>query len=58
MKLSCICRIGEARRDEDLAAAAARRALEIPPARCRAYALGYSWRQTAERFLSYLAPWS
>jgi len=43
--------------DDDLAAAA-RRALEIPRTRCRAYALGYSWRHTAERFLSYLAPWT
>ena len=42
--------------DRDLAAAA-RRALAIPRARCRDYALGYSWRQTAERFVGYLAPW-
>jgi glycosyltransferase involved in cell wall biosynthesis len=42
--------------DRDLAAAA-RRALAIPRARCRDYALGYSWRQTAERFVAYLAPW-
>jgi len=42
--------------DNDLALAA-RRALDIPRDRCRDYALGYSWRKTAERFLSYLAPW-
>ncbi len=42
--------------DRDLALAA-RRALHIPRDRCRDYALGYSWRKTAERFLSYLAPW-
>lgn len=38
--------------------AAARQALEIPPERCREHALTYSWRHTAERFVSYLAPWS
>ena len=42
--------------DDDLALAA-RRALEISPEFCREYALTYSWRHTAERFLSNLAPW-
>ena len=42
--------------DDDLAVAA-RRALEVSPESCREYALTYSWRHTAERFLSYLAPW-
>ena len=39
--------------DEDLSAAAVR-ALEIPRASCRDYALGFSWRACAEQFLSYL----
>jgi len=41
--------------DHDLAGAA-RRALAIPPARCRDYALRYSWRACAEMFLANLAP--
>jgi glycosyltransferase involved in cell wall biosynthesis len=41
--------------DEDLAAAA-RRALAIPPERCRALALQYSWRRSAEQFLRNLQP--
>jgi len=41
--------------DEDLATAV-RRALAIPPERCRAIALGYSWRASAEQFLHNLQP--
>ncbi|MEX2296867.1 MAG: glycosyltransferase family 1 protein [Dongiaceae bacterium] len=43
--------------DEDLAKAA-RAALTISPARCREFALGFSWRRTAEQFLGYLAPFA
>jgi glycosyltransferase involved in cell wall biosynthesis len=39
----------------DLAAAAAQ-ALAIPPARCRAYALRFTWRRCAEQFLENLHP--
>ncbi|HZH28587.1 MAG TPA: glycosyltransferase family 1 protein [Azospirillaceae bacterium] len=41
--------------DEDLRAAALR-ALEIPRDRCRAFAETFSWRRSAEEFLSHLAP--
>ena len=41
--------------DHDLARAA-RAALAIPRARCRAHAKHFSWRRCAELFLSYLAP--
>ncbi len=41
--------------DEDLARAA-RTALEIPPDRCRQFALGYSWDACARMFLDNLAP--
>lgn len=41
--------------DPDLARAA-KRALEIPRARCRAYALTFSWRGCAEQFLGHLHP--
>ena len=41
--------------DEDLAAAAAR-AIRIPPETCRAYALEFSWQACAEQFLANLAP--
>ena len=41
--------------DEDLYSAAVR-ALEIPRASCRDYALGFSWRRCAEQFLSHLTP--
>ena len=41
--------------DEDLSAAAVR-ALEIPRAHCRDYALGFSWQRCAEQFLSYVMP--
>jgi glycosyltransferase involved in cell wall biosynthesis len=41
--------------DQDLARAAAR-ALEIPPARCREHALGFTWRHCAEQFLENLCP--
>jgi glycosyltransferase involved in cell wall biosynthesis len=41
--------------DPDLAQAA-ERALEIPRARCRAYALTFSWRRCAEQFLNNLHP--
>jgi glycosyltransferase involved in cell wall biosynthesis len=41
--------------DRDLAQAA-ERALEIPRARCRAYALTFSWRRCAEQFLGNLHP--
>ena len=40
--------------DDDLAAAAVR-ALAIPKARCRAWALQFSWRRCAEQFLANLA---
>jgi glycosyltransferase involved in cell wall biosynthesis len=43
--------------DEDLATAA-RAALTISPARCREFALGFSWRRTAEQFLGNLAPFA
>jgi glycosyltransferase involved in cell wall biosynthesis len=41
--------------DRDLAHAA-ERALEIPRARCREYALTFSWRRCAEQFLGNLHP--
>jgi glycosyltransferase involved in cell wall biosynthesis len=41
--------------DRDLAQAAAQ-ALEIPRARCREYALTFSWRRCAEQFLDNLHP--
>ncbi len=41
--------------DEDLAAAA-RRALSLSPADCRAYAERFSWDAVVEQFLGYLAP--
>ena len=41
--------------DQDLARASAR-ALEIPRAHCRAYALQFSWRRCAEQFLQNLHP--
>jgi glycosyltransferase involved in cell wall biosynthesis len=41
--------------DQDLARACAG-ALEIPRARCRAYALQFSWRRCAEQFLHNLHP--
>ena len=41
--------------DEDLAAAA-RRAIAISPAHCRAVALQYSWRASAEQFVHNLQP--
>lgn len=41
--------------DEDLRAAALR-ALEIPRAACRAHAERFSWRRSAEEFLSHLVP--
>jgi glycosyltransferase involved in cell wall biosynthesis len=41
--------------DEDLAYAA-ERALAIPPERCRAHALKFSWRACAEQFLGNLHP--
>jgi glycosyltransferase involved in cell wall biosynthesis len=41
--------------DEDLRRAALQ-ALEIPPARCRAHALRYSWRASAEQFARNLKP--
>jgi glycosyltransferase involved in cell wall biosynthesis len=40
--------------DDDLAAAAGR-ALRVPRARCRAWALQFSWRRCAEQFLANLA---
>jgi len=43
--------------DEDLASAA-HRALAIPPQRCRDYALNFSWRNSAEQFLTNLQPFS
>jgi glycosyltransferase involved in cell wall biosynthesis len=41
--------------DDDLGRAA-RAALSIPPERCRAFALGYSWRASAEQFARNLMP--
>lgn len=41
--------------DADLGRAV-RAALEIPPERCRAHALTYSWRNSAEQFLGNLIP--
>ena len=41
--------------DEDLARAVMS-ALTIPPERCREHALTYSWRASAEQFLSNLRP--
>jgi glycosyltransferase involved in cell wall biosynthesis len=41
--------------DEDLARAVMS-ALAIPPERCREHALTYSWRASAEQFLSNLRP--
>lgn len=41
--------------DEDLGAAV-RRALEIPPDRCRAFALGHSWEASSQQFLDNLRP--
>jgi glycosyltransferase involved in cell wall biosynthesis len=41
--------------DGDLAAAA-QRALAIPPERCHDYALNYSWQRSAEQFLENLRP--
>jgi glycosyltransferase involved in cell wall biosynthesis len=41
--------------DDDLGAAAAR-ALDIPSQRCRAFALEFSWRRSAEQFLDNLHP--
>jgi len=41
--------------DEDLASAA-HRALAIPSQRCRDYALNFSWRHSAEQFLTNLQP--
>jgi glycosyltransferase involved in cell wall biosynthesis len=41
--------------DEDLRAAALR-ALAIPREACRAFALGFSWRRSAEEFLANLEP--
>ena len=43
--------------EEDLAAAA-HKALAIPPARCRDYALQFSWRRSAEQFLANLQPFA
>ncbi|MBP2230164.1 glycosyltransferase involved in cell wall biosynthesis [Azospirillum agricola] len=43
--------------DEDLKRAV-ETALTIPAEKCRAYALGYSWRRSAEQFLSNLRPFS
>ena len=43
--------------DEDLGIAIAS-ALKIPPERCREHALTYSWRASAEQFLSNLKPLS
>ena len=43
--------------NEDLAAAA-RSAIAISPERCRAFALQFSWRRTAEQFLGNLAPFA
>jgi len=41
--------------DDDLAAAA-QRAIAIPPADCRALALKYTWRASAEQFVENLRP--
>jgi len=41
--------------DPDLGRAVAR-ALQIPRARCRAYASTFSWRRCAEQFLANLRP--
>ena len=41
--------------DDDLAAAA-QRAISIPPADCRALALKYTWRASAEQFVENLRP--
>lgn len=41
--------------DEDLGAAVAK-ALTVPAERCREYALNFSWRASAEQFLSNLRP--
>ena len=41
--------------DPDLGRAV-ERALQIPKARCRAYAIGFSWRRCAEQFLANLRP--
>ncbi len=43
--------------DEDLGRAV-RQALTCSPERCREFALGYSWRASAEQFLSNLAPFT
>lgn len=42
---------------EDLAEAV-ETALTIPPERCRDYALGFSWRRSAEQFLANLKPFT
>lgn len=42
---------------EDLAEAV-ETALTIPPERCRDYALGFSWRRSAEQFLANLRPFT
>ncbi len=42
--------------DENLGRAV-REALKVPGARCRDYALGFSWRACAEQFFSYVVPW-
>jgi glycosyltransferase involved in cell wall biosynthesis len=41
--------------DGDLGAAIGR-ALQVPRAGCRAYALDFTWRRTAEMFLDHLVP--
>lgn len=43
--------------DEDLQAAT-EKALTIPADKCRSYALGFSWRASAEQFLANLRPFS
>lgn len=43
--------------DEDLGKAA-RAALDIDPARARAYAEGFSWQACAQQFMGYLAPFA
>jgi glycosyltransferase involved in cell wall biosynthesis len=43
--------------DEDLAGAA-RRALDVPPAACRDYALQFSWQRSSEQFLANLQPFA
>jgi hypothetical protein len=40
-----------------MGALAARRALTIPRERCRGHVVTYSWRRSAQQFLSNLAPW-